>query len=541
MPQNRSYLPLPMPTGGVHKEISRVDMPVTALHDAENWIYRDGRFRVRDGLTTLGSAVSGRPDGFVNYFDGTTPVLLMATTSTYYEWVQSTNAWTSRGGSLNGDETTHNIMRVFQKGSASGTTTTMYGTNGTDDVKKFVEGGGNVSRAGSGMDFPPRAKAMMVIGNRMILGNLSDNSDGNQVTYTGATGPQVFAVSNNLDPEHGYSTVLVDQLGDTPGAIVAFMEMGNLQGAMYKDDAVYLATAASDIFPFTVSLKAVVPGPISPRAVVRVSDSLHIYLATNGDVMSFDGVNVTPLGRHLQRYVLDNWNRLLAIRSHGWYDHENNEVVICFPDAISADVTRAINLRLTDSPPSLWPYNFGSLKITAGIRAILPGGTTFAQLNASPADELVNLTLQFNQYNALGTSLILADSTGQPYTNTGSSDNGSAINAFTQGGLVSLMVQQYLGLTPINPADTWKSVQFLDFVFVQPPSSQIVSVDVQGTSYGEPLTDLGSDQFDISTTSFNRSYHRGSARRICYNLSTAATQPVEMQAGYVAYVEQGKR
>jgi hypothetical protein len=530
-----------MPTQGVHRELSQVDMPVNSLHDAENFIYRDGRLRVRDGLTILGGSVTGRPVGFIQWFDTpTTPVLLMATTSKYYEWTQTTQSWTDRGGSLNGDETTHNIMRVFQKGGSSGTVSTMYGTNGVDDVKKMVEGDSAVSRAGtagSPGDYPPRAKAMMVLGDRMLLGNLTQNSDGG-TTYTGALGPQCVAVSNSQTPDAGYSTALVAQLQDTPGQIVAMMEMGNLQGAIYKDDAVYLATAQSDIFPFTFPLKAVVPGPISPRAVVRVNDSLHVYLATNGDVMSFDGVSVTPMGRHIQRYVLDNWNRLLAIRAHGWYDHENNEVVFMFPDSMTGDDTRGINIRITDSPATLWPYRFTSYKITAGIRAVLPGGTRFSDLSATA---ISTLTLPLSEYNALGTSLIMAESGGQPFTNTGTTDNGGSIPAFIESGLISLLVQQFIGLTPMNPSDTWKSIQYMDFVFFQPPSTQTITVDLQGTSYGEGPVDIGSDSFDISSGSFNRAYFRGAARRILYHLSTQATQTVELQAGYLAYAEQGKR
>src|SRR6185436_14087436 len=147
------------------------------------------------------------------------------------------------------------------------------------------------------------------------------------------------------------------------------LEMGNVNGAIYKTDAIYMATAQSDAVPFTFPLQCKVPGPVSPRAVVSVHDGLHVYLATNGDVMTFNGVEATPMGRHIQRYILDHWNFNYANRAHGWYDHENREVVFVFPDLIYGDCARAIVIRLTDDPATLWPYRFTNVKITAGIRA----------------------------------------------------------------------------------------------------------------------------------------------------------------------------
>lgn len=540
MPQNRIFIPLPLPANGVHPELSKVDMDTSVAYDAENWIYRDGRLRVRDGFTAIGSALTGRPIGFANWFDYADPtapsaVLVAATTSHYYVWDQSGQDWTDLSGSMTGDESTHNIMRVYQKSDNSGTVTTMYGCNGVDTNKKYVFGDVSVSNmggaGGAGTDFVPIAKAMMVLADRMILGNLQTND-----AYAGAIDPQCVSVSASQDPTTGYGTVLEDQLADTPGSIVCMMEMGNLQGAIYKDDAIYLATAATDIVPFTFSLKAVVPGPVSPRAVVRINDSLHIYLATNGDLMSFNGVTAQPLGRHLQLYVLQNWNRLMAIRSNGWYDHENNEVVMAFPDLSTGDCSRAILMRVTDDPPSLWPLRWATMRVSAGIRAIQPGGIRYFDMDGTPHvapdDKISALVLPLYEYNALGTSLLVGDVTSSKiFNNTGTTDNDQSIPALLQ-----------TGLNAFGSPNKWKSILYFDFVFNAVSAGQIITVGVIGTSYGEAsTTPLSSATDDISETGQHRTWHRCADRRLGYLLTCDATEAVELNAGYLAYVEQGLR
>jgi hypothetical protein len=531
--QPRQFLPLPMPVQGVHRELSQVDMPPEVLHDAENWIYRDGRLRVRDGFIKIGSTLTGRPVGFATWSDYATigspvSVLVAATTSKYYLWDQASQDWTDLAGTLTGDETTHNIFRIFQKGTGATVATTMYACNGINENKKYVYGDANVSTMGADI---PIAKAMMVLADRMILGNLVDHG-----AYGGACGPQVIAVSNSQDPTTGYGTVLIDQLADTPGAIVAMMEMGNLQGAIYKEDAIYLVTAASDVVPFTFALKAVVPGPVSPRAVVRVNDGLHIYLATNGDVMKFDGVSAVPLGRHLQRFILDNWNSLMSVRANGWYDHENNEVCIAFPD-FAGDCSKALLIRITDSPPTLWPYDFGIMRMTAGIRTLQPGGVRYfdmegvAPIVVAPTDLIGDLVLPLSGYESPGTALIVGNSDGTILRHAGSTDNGSAISAFYDTGLVSF-----------GSPHKWKSVQFFDLVFSPPGAAQSVTMDLFGTDFGEAAdTPLSSASADINSMGQHRTYHRCAARRLAYRLSVDATNPVELNAGHLAYVEQGNR
>jgi hypothetical protein len=122
--QRTYYNELPIPVQGVHAEVSEIDMPPTMLSDAENWVYRDGRLRVREGLTDFATTTSARVTGFAQWKDEADNVLVMTTTAKYFVWNNTTQAWTDLSGSLSGDETTHNVFRIFQQGSSSGTVTT---------------------------------------------------------------------------------------------------------------------------------------------------------------------------------------------------------------------------------------------------------------------------------------------------------------------------------------------------------------------------------------------------------------------------------
>jgi hypothetical protein len=521
--QNTYYSELPIPVQGVHAELSDVDLAPTMLSDAENFVYRDGRLRVREGLTDFATTTSARVTGFAQWKDEADNVLVMTTTAKYFVWNNTTQAWTDLSGSLSGDETTHNVFRIFQQGSASGTVTTMYGQNGVNDMKQYVYGDASVANVTVATVQPPRAKAMMVLADRMLLGNITDATDA--ADYTGAIGPQVVCVSNSQDPTQGYSSVLVAQLQDTPGEIVAMQEMGNLNGAIYKDDAIYMAVAQSDAVPFAFQLAQKVPGPVSPRAVVVIHEGLHYYLATTGDVMSFDGNTAQPVSRSIQRYVQSHWNSNQINRAHGWYDHERDEVVFVFPDLIYGDCTRGIVLKLSSGEePTLWPLRF-TQKITGGIRCLLPGGVTIGSLSATT---IGTLTLPLGDYDSLGTALVLGTSTGLTYTNDGTTDDGIAIPAFIQ-----------YGLNPLNNPRTWKSPKFVDMVFKE-TGSQDVTVSVTGTAHGVQSA-VSSATIDIGDDETHRTYHRGSSRRLALKLEASATEEIELQAAYISYAEQGPR
>jgi hypothetical protein len=514
--------PVVLPELGVHAEIHQNELPPNALRSAENWIMRDGRMRVRRGLAKLGQNTGDRPNGFVGYIDGAgNPILLMGTDDSVWVFADSTQAWVDLSATFTATTAHHTIFRVFQLGSAGGVTTTSYIQNGIDPPKKWATGNASVSTMGAPV---PVAKAMMILADRMLVGNIVGDGGG---SYTGALGPQVVAVSDSQNPEAGYDgTDLVAQLADTPGGIVAMQEIGNLQGVIYKTDAIYLATASQSNVPFTFQLKrAGISGPVSPRAVVTASDGLQYYLSRDANVMMFDGIDPKPLGRHIQRLLLDTWDVNLFHKAHGVYDDENRELVFYYVGIGSSEPNRAIKIRLDGA--SVWPIRWDTLRITAAIKALLPGGTTIGSLSATQISALA-LTLQ--EYDALGTSFLFADVGGQAYDETGNLDDAAPIPHFFE-----------TGSSDLGFPTQFKSMRFIDHLFTPTPASESVAVTLQRANYGEDISDDAARPLDISVGGPFKTFHRFPGRRYAIKMSGSATQEVEWQGSTATFTMQGTR
>ncbi len=516
---------IPLPTAGIHAEINPNELPPNALSDALNWILRDGRMRVRAGLTAFAGDTAGRPNGMVGYRDDDgSAQLFMATTTTPYRFDEATQAWVALTGTFTAGVPDHTVFRVYQQGSAGGVSTTVYGTNGVDDVFSWTLGDAAIkpTMVAASAGTAPRAKAMMVLADRMLLGNLVAGN----ANYTGAIGPMMVAVSNSQDPTTGWNTVLINPLADTPGEIVAMQEIGNLQGVIYKTDAIYLATASGSANPFTFELKkAGCSGPVSPRAVVVGADGLQYYLARDGNVMVFDGILPKPLGRHIQRYVLDTWDVNISSRAHGVYDSQNNELTFFYCSVATSEPDYKIVIRLDDT--SLWPGAFDTLRITAAVKTLLPGGTKIGSLGIST---IADLTKTLGEYDSLGESFLYMDSTGQAYREGGTTDAGGPITAFFETGTTSL-----------GNALLFKSLRYIDYSFSTTAAEQFLTMTISKTNYGEDLIDDDVREMDLSLGGPYRTFHRFPARGYSMRFDVLATQDVEYQGATATYALQGRR
>lgn len=518
-----SVVQMPLPAAGVHPEINQNELPPTALHDAANWIFRDGRMRVRAGVETIANDTDDRPNGFLGYIDDTgIPVLLMGTDDTVFAFDDATQAWVDLSASFTAGVAENTLFEVFALGSASGPQTTVYIQNGLDLPKKWTYGDASVSAVDTG-DPMPVAKAMMILGDRVILGNLIDHASS---SYAGAVGPTVLTVSASQNPAAGYDGTdgLVAQLLDTPGAIVAMREIGNLQGVVYKTDAIYVASAGVEN-PIELSLKkAGTPGPVSERAVVVASDGLQYYLARDGNVMVFDGIEPRPLGRHIQRYVLDTWDIDTSYKAHGIYDDENRELVFFYATIGRAEPDRFIKIRLDDA--SLWPNTFTDLRITAAIKASLPGGTTIGQL----VGDIGSQTLTLGEYDALGQSFLFGEVGGQCLRESGTLDNAGAIPAFFETGSSDLG-------DPLR----FKSVRYVDHLFSTSAADQTVSVTLLKSDYGEDMVSDSARTLNVGAGGPYRTHHRFPSRSYAMRVEASATEAIEWQGATIVYATQGRR
>ena len=520
MPLNLQQAPIPLPQAGVHVEKDPAALSPYELADAFNWIYRDGVMRVRDGVATVGTAQAGRPNGFIGFVDGATgnPYLLMATTSDIFRFDDASQDWSAGlSASLTADATHHTIFRAFELGSASGPTTTIYMCNGKDTNKKWAPGGALAAQGGN----VPISRAMMVLNDRMLVGNLQDRTG-----YTGEWGPAVVATSDPLDPDNGWNTAQITQLLDTQGAIVAMQEMGNLQGAIYKTDAIYMATAEGTTAPFAFDLKrAGIAGPLSPRSVVAAADGLHYFIANDGAVYVFDGIEPKSLGRHVQRYVLNTWDSNVAYKAHGVYDNENREVVFFYPGLEASEPGRAI--RISIETGAMWPMTWSTLRFTAAVKTFLPGGTTLGQVGATTIGSL-NLTL--GEYQALGQAFLYGEFGGRAHREHGNDDAGNTIP-------FSLLT----GYTDLGAPLLFKSLRYIDHEFQRASDAQEVDVTVFRTNYGEDAEYDIARSLDVSEGGPYRTFHRFPARRYGMKLSGEGTQEVEWQGSTAVYANQGGR
>jgi len=173
----------------------------------------------------------------------------------------------------------------------------------------------------------PRAKAIGVASQRIIAGNVS-YFDSNETMIVNEAYINVDIGSNTAEwdevvDQFAYfpdavvysGTVLTGghkswypadilRLADTPGEVVAIQEMGTQMAAVYKTDAIYTLSAQTGISPFAPSLRASgLQGPVSPRSVVAISDTTHVYLARDGGLYMFSGQSPQSLGDQFRTWV----------------------------------------------------------------------------------------------------------------------------------------------------------------------------------------------------------------------------------------------
>jgi hypothetical protein len=147
------------------------------------------------------------------------------------------------------------------------------------------------------------------------------------------------------------------RLADTPGEVVASQEMGTQMIAIYKTDAIYTLTAQSGISPFAPSLRASgIQGPVSPRSVVAISDSTHLYLARDGGIYLFSGATPQSLGDQFRTWVAREIDPEYAENSFMIFDPERNEVHAYYAVKGSGGVVRkGIVVDVSKQPFTAWP------------------------------------------------------------------------------------------------------------------------------------------------------------------------------------------
>lgn len=207
----------------------------------------------------------------------------------------------------------------------------------------------------------PKALAIAIAGERVVAGNITyfntsdvvaDETNQNYILVIGPGGyprPEFHRIDNRKGFAYVPDAVIFSQtvlqnghrgwypgdvlrLADTPGEIVALNEIGTMQCAVYKTDAIYVLTVQAGLAPFVPSLRASgIQGPVGPRAVTSITDTTHVYLGRDGGVYIFDGGPPKSMGEHIKTWISREIDPENAQKAFIIFNKSESEVWIIYP------------------------------------------------------------------------------------------------------------------------------------------------------------------------------------------------------------------
>lgn len=467
------------------------------------------------------SAIGERPMAITKFEQDNENSVTVAATDKAWWQLQSDNTWVQiEGSEWNVSPAERGSLPVFR---------TFDGKIGTGDAKRYLIGVNGESNAiawdGSAaafqiekFDTTPAAylqpSCLAVNANRMLYGGTPQIPDG--VYYTADLSIDNWGVTAG-------STV---RLADTPGEIVGMMEMGNLQTAVYKTDAIYMAIGQGGAIPFRFDLKtAHVEGPASSQTIVGISDGMHMYLTETGDIVVFDGVRPRSMGKHLQSYVKETMNAAMMNTAFGFYDVERKEVYFFYPPYNGSESLNCIIVNVSSDFPTLWPQRLRD-NVTCGGRVTLNLSKTIDELGLTPIMELEGTIDDYGEERPL---LLVLDNTGRPHTFSGNDDNGYAIESRLRTGLFDMgSITQY------------KTVKEIDHL-INVDDNQTIYVDLMKSDFGYEEESTGEYEVTVASGRRKLSSHRATGRLFAMNFRAETTGPVEWLGSEAAVALRGFR
>ena len=498
------------PIGGQLADRDLLEVPDGFARTLLNWLNRGGSFQVRPGYAQLGSSIGDRSCGAVIYDHHTGHrFTVIGTPTKWWTWDLTALAWDDiTGTALTGTEATHQIFRVFYKSNKS----YLLGVNGHSDTPKKWDGVTATYETMGGT--PPKAKCMAINNNRLMLCN----------TFTTQANIHQVDVSAFNDFESGWGTVQTVNLMDTPGEIIEARELGNLETAIYKTDAIYVAVAQPTLEPYSFELRAPsIEGPVSPRCVVSTSN-IHVFMSRSGALWQFDGIHVTPLPSHFKQHIIATADLNMLDRAFGWFDGVHEEIWFIYRGVGSDNPNLGLVINLKEG--SAWPISFTTFRPTAGVGADLESNVRIGDM----FHPLSYYTDPLSDLSSLHSSTLLVGHTGTVVEEGGSNDAGVAIPVVMETGMKS-------------PADVTSSFTASEVavLFARAGASQDVAVEL-GTSVdgADPeFESLGSVNIGIEGPHVLGA--RVTSRLFSLRLSASATQTIRWRGAVVSGAARGLR
>lgn len=515
MPTHLAMAPITPSANGVHKEMTRLEVGWGAYANTQNVLRRHGKFRNREGITKFADDTSGRVMGFVAYDTADARANIVAGTATgmfYYD--SATNAWmdiTEEDNELTGTTNNLAVMRAFECDAyGEGSVTAVVLVNGKD-APKIWDNESDVYQDITGA--PPVAKCAVVCMGRLVLGNDPDVS------------PAAVDYSAYLDPNDGWG---VNELilGDTAGPIVAMKERGNLAFAVYKTDAIYEGQGSQGGETFTFSAKALdIPGPCSPLAVVSNPEGLHLYLASDGGIYMYDGVQPKLLGEHVREFLSSDLDTDKMGRVFGFYDQRHACMWFFYPKSGFDDIQHAVMVDVNSN--SVWPMYYPNHSFSAGVQESILSSTTLGDLTGRT---LGSIHQPLSDFSVPKDRIILGSTTGQCYYDLGNTDDGDSVPIIIETGLDDFKA----------PGD-YKTVTSSDHLFLPTSDEQSVSIQIGTSNFGEePVYDTA-QSVSIQTEGPFEFGHRVTGRAISMKITADCETEVQWKQSRLGVANRGKR
>ena len=316
MARGQLKVPLTVHPGGIRQDVNPIAVPDGYILDGTNWLTRSGRGKTRPGYIKLTQTAAADRIIGIGYrgspLAGNNVVVHSLTKAYSYDGSSLsdiTGTWTASTA-----QQQVRFVNFVQSG-----TTYIVRANDVNAPDEWNGAGAFTDVAGT----PPTFRDMMVLGGR-ILGVRAAAND-YRVQWSGFNDRTVW------------SSTATAELRDTPGVIAACRPFGPNTGAIYKDDAVYLASVQAALQPFQFQLVSYTPGPVSAGALT-VLNGIHYWLAEDGNIYAFDGHSIPqPVGGGLISTLhtflsIEERKRSFAFPIHGiepevWFNYPRNGAV----------------------------------------------------------------------------------------------------------------------------------------------------------------------------------------------------------------------
>jgi len=402
---------------------------------------------------------------------------------------------------LRGYAGTSMVFRRFMKGNK----TWILGTNGVDPPIVWHPSLAMYRRI---LGSPPTAKAMAILNNRVMLGNLTSGS---------TVSPQAIDVSSLNDFDSGWGTVAVALLGDTGGEIVSIDEIDSGRAVVFFDDAIHHAVEnvefQGQLAPFRFDTIVVgIPGPCSPRCVQRI-DGIFTYLGRDGGLYTYDGNHPQDVGIHIRRLVQPQFDENSVSQAWGFYDQARRLLWYFYP-SVTSGMSQGIVVVTDRGQP--WPvYEVilpASWEAAAGMPCFLRTDITIGDLD----DQIGTLDTSIGDWASLDRQMmmLLDDGTAklQKWTDDGTfDDDGTPINVLWQPGF-----------SPLSAGHEFVTLHEFHQTFTEMGSGDTFAVTAKGKD--QQGADISSGPVNIVTaTPYRKSSHRLTARYFTMSMAAAVS------------------